>query len=107
MDDWQQFPAGLQIYINSCVRGRLFEYLFWAQLTESETFTKALVSKDGRRGSELPSRLRRTAPHHQLSGLARYSAAIWRGAGGGLTRSAANCVYRALASCTAFSFTGP
>ena len=36
-----------------------------------------------------------------------YSAAICLGAGGGLTSSAASCAYRALASCTAFSFTGP
>jgi len=36
-----------------------------------------------------------------------YSAAIWRGAGGGLARSAVNCVWRVLASCAAFSFTGP
>jgi transposase len=36
-----------------------------------------------------------------------YSAASCRGAGGGLTRSAANCAYRAFASATDFSFTGP
>src|SRR6202011_6412048 len=36
-----------------------------------------------------------------------HSAAICRGAGGGLARSAASCAYRALASLTDFSFTGP
>jgi hypothetical protein len=38
----------------------------------------------------LGSRRRFAAPHHE--GLAPYSAAICRGAGGGLTRSAASCV---------------
>jgi hypothetical protein len=48
-----------------------------------------------------------TAQERLCPPLRNYSAAIWRGAGGGLTRSAANCVYRAFASSIAFSFTGP
>jgi len=48
-----------------------------------------------------------TADISDGAGGETYSAASCRGAGGGLTRSAANCAYRAFASATDFSFTGP
>jgi hypothetical protein len=48
-----------------------------------------------------------TIRNHGMMGVKTYSAAIWRGAGGGLARSAISCACRACASFTAFSFTGP
>jgi hypothetical protein len=71
---------------------------------------------DRRRLSSAPlsccaaSGARRTSPQSRALRGARdepYSAAICRGAGGGLARSATSCAWRALASPAAFSFTGP
>ena len=96
-----------------------FDDAYWSAREEEKTFPfefHRAMADGGWLGITMPAHLGGAGlgvteaaimMHTVTSSAGGYSAASCRGAGGGLTRSAASSAWRVLASFTAFSFTGP